>query len=125
MQLIKEVFEILGVDSSFVPDMTKRFKESYVPKAPAIERFLNKTRYQVTLSEGYLPGPIAWRMKHVKNLIDRTADLNRTKPPRIPQEVRAALLEEYRDDILRLGDLLRRDLTHWCSPVAAQVAPVG
>src|SRR6476660_7656116 len=74
-QLIKEVFEILGVDSSFVPDMTKRFKESYVPKAPAIERLLNKTRYHVTLSEGYLPGPIAWRMKHVKKLIDRTADL--------------------------------------------------
>jgi hypothetical protein len=31
-------------------------------------------------------------------------------------------LKEYRDDILRLGDLLQRDLSHWCAPVATAVA---
>jgi hypothetical protein len=125
LSLIKEVFERLEVDPSFVPDTTKRFKESYVPKIPSIERALNKTKYKVLLSEAYLPGPIAWRTKHVRSLIDLTADLNRARAPRIPSATRIALLDEYRDDIFRLGDLLRRDLTHWCNPVPAQVTAVG
>jgi hypothetical protein len=122
LRLIKEVFEILEVDTSFTPDTGRRFKESYVPKIPAIERFLNKTKYKATLSEAHLPGPIAWRMKSVKKLIDRTAELNRKQPPRIPAAIRMTLLDEYRDDILRLGDLLRRDLTYWCNPVPAESA---
>jgi hypothetical protein len=125
LELIKEAFEILGVDSSFVPDTTKRFKESYVPKVPSLERFLNKTKYKATLSEAYLPNRIAWRMKYVKTMLDRAANLNRTKPPRIPAAMRMTLVDEYRDDILRLGDLLGRDLTHWCNPVPAQVAAVA
>jgi Sulfotransferase domain len=125
LPLIKEILDILEVDSSFVPDMTKRFKESYVPKIPAIEMALNRTKYKVALSQAYLPGPLAWRTKYVKNAIDRLADMNRKQPPRIPSATRTALLDEYRDDILRLGDLLRRDLMHWCNPVPAQVATVG
>src|SRR5947209_4843417 len=124
LSLIREVFETLEVDASFVPDTTKRFKESYVPKIPALERTLNQTKYKVSLSQAYLPGPIAWRTKYVRSLIDRTADLNRARAPRIPSATRTALLDEYRDDIFRLGDLLRRDLTHWCNPVAAQVTSV-
>ncbi len=125
LPLIKEIFKILEVDPSFVPDTTKRFKESYVPKVPAVERFLNKTKYKATLSEAYLPGPIAWRMKYVRSFLDRTADLNRSQPPRMPSAIRMALLDEYRDDILRLSDLLGRDLTHWCNSVPAQAATVG
>lgn len=125
LQLIKEVFEILEVDSSFVPDMKKRFKESYVPTLPALERFLNKTKYKTTQSEAYLPGPIAWRMKYVRKFIDRTAELNRKQPPRIPSAIRITLQDEFRDDVFRLGDLLGTDLAHWCNPVPAQVATVA
>ena len=114
LSLIKTVFEILGVDSAFVPDISKRYKKSYVPKNPTIEKILYRARVKVDFSKRYLPRRLRWRTQIVKNLIDRVASPNRISPPPIPQDVRAALHEEYRDDILRLGDLLHRDLSHWC-----------
>jgi hypothetical protein len=122
LPLIKEVFDILGVDSSFVPDMSRRYKKSYVPKNPTLEKILYKAKVQVDFSKKYLPRRIRWHSQKLKNVIDGIARPNRLPPPPIPQDVRAALLEEYRDDILRLGDLLRRDLSHWCSAVPAGVA---
>jgi Sulfotransferase domain len=125
LPLIKEIFEFLGVDPSFVPDMTKRFKESYVPKVPAIEMMIHQTIFGVVRSERFLPKGIRWRTKYVKGTLTHVADMNRTKPPRMKAETRAALLNEYHDDTLRLGDLLRRDLTPWCNPVPAQVPSIG
>jgi hypothetical protein len=121
LSLIKRVFEILGVDSAFVPDISKRYKKSYVPKNPTMEKILYKARLQVDISKKYLPHRVRWRTQKLKDLIDRVARPNRISPPPIPQDVRSALLEEYRDDILRLGDLLHRDLSHWCSVILAVV----
>jgi hypothetical protein len=121
LPVIKNIFEILGVDSSFVPDTSKRHKMSYVPKNPTIEMVLHKTKAKIEFSKKHLPRPLRWRTQKVKDLIDRVANSNRTSPPPIPQDVRASLLEDYRDDILRLGDLLRRDLSHWTNAVPAGV----
>jgi len=121
LRLTKEIYGILGVDTSFVPDTSKRYKKSYVPKNPTIEKILYKAKVQVDFSKRHLPKRIRWHSQKLKDLIDRVASANRVAPPPVPQAVRAALLEEYRDDILRLGDLLRKDLSHWCSPAAAAV----
>jgi hypothetical protein len=122
LPLIKEVFDMLGVDNSFVPDISKRFKTSYVPKYHTIEKILYRSKVQVDFSKRHLPRRLRWHTQKLKNLIDRVASPNRIAPPPMPQDVRAALLEDYRDDILRLGDLLQRDLSRWCSPVAAGAA---
>lgn len=123
LQLMQEILGILEIDSSsFVPDMSRRFKESYVPRKPALEMAIHQTQYKIVMSRRYLPGPLAWRTKYLVSALDNVAAKYRARPPRMREETRAALLNEYRDDILRLGDLLRRDLTHWCNPVAAEVA---
>ena len=123
VQLIQEILGILEIDSSsFVPDMSRRFKESYVPKKPTLEMVLHQTQYKIVMSRRYLPGAVAWRTKYLVSALERVAAKNRTRPPRMREDTRVALLNEYRDDILRLGDLLRRDLTHWCDPVPAEVA---
>ncbi len=116
---IKEVLDILGLDSSsFVPDMSRRYKQSYVPKYAAIEKFLYRSRVQLQFAKQGWPKPVRWRIRRLEELIDRMAQPNRLAPPPIPHDVRASLLSAYQDDILRLGDLLRRDVTHWCNPVA-------
>ena len=122
LPLIKQVFEILGVDSSFVPDVSKRYKKSCVPKNKTLERILHKSKAQIDFSKRLLPRRLRWRAQHVKDLIDRVASPNRVPPPPIPEDVRVSLLEEYREDILRLGDLLQRDLSPWCNPVSVEVA---
>lgn len=119
--IIREVLDILGLSTSFTPDMSKRYKESYVPKYPAIEMVLHQSRIKVQFAKQKWPKPIRWRAKYLENLIDKLAQPNRIEPPPIPAAVRASLLSDYQDDILRLGDLLQRDLSHWCqqAPVAA------
>ena len=118
LAIIRQVLEILGVDSSFAPDMSRRFKKSYVPKHPAIERVLHQSKIKIQFAKQRWPKAIRWRARYLQHMIDRLAEPNRIAPPPIPPEVRTSLLSEYHDDILRLGDLLRRDLSHWCAPVA-------
>ena len=38
---------------------------------------------------------------------------NRSRPEPMRPETRRDLMRGYRDDILQLGDLLDRDLSHW------------
>jgi hypothetical protein len=80
---------------------------------------LHKTRVAIDLNQNYIPRRLRWKtVSTAKKVIDRVASPNRMAPPPIPQDVRAQLLNDYRDDILRLGDLLQRDLSHWCAPIA-------
>lgn len=119
LAIIKEVLDILGIDGrSFTPDMSKRYKQSYVPKYPALEKFLYRSRVKLQFAKRRWPQPLRWRVRRVEELIDGMAQPYRLKPPPIPQHVRASLLSDYQDDILKLSDLLRRDLSHWCNPVA-------
>jgi hypothetical protein len=122
LPLIRQVFEILGVDSSFLPDTSMRYKRSYVPKNPTMEMVFHKTKAKIEFSKRYWPKPLRWRAQDLKNAIDRVANSNRVSPSPMPEDVRASLLDEYRDDILRLSDLLRRDLSHWCNPVPIAIA---
>ena len=120
LPMIKKVFDILGVDNSFAPDTSKRYKKSYVPRIPAMERVLHKTHTHIDFYKKHLPAPLRWRTQILKNLVDTVASPNRISPPPIPSDVQAALTEEYRDDIVKLGDLLQRDLSHWLSPKAGR-----
>jgi hypothetical protein len=38
---------------------------------------------------------------------------NLAPPPPLDPEIRARLTEDYREDILKLQDLIGRDLSHW------------
>ena len=56
----------------------------------------------------------------------------RSKPrarAELSEELRQTLVESFRDDIQLLGDLLKRDLSHWlCAggrPIPASQHPVG
>ncbi|HEX6502550.1 MAG TPA: sulfotransferase [Terriglobales bacterium] len=122
LAVVKQVLDILGVSSrSFTPDMSKRYKKSYVPRYPALEKFFHQSKIKVQFASQHWPEPLRWRAKYLGAFLDRLAEPNRIAPPPIPQDVRASLLSEYHDDIRRLSDLLRRDLSDWCNtvPVAA------
>ena len=40
--------------------------------------------------------------------------------PQIAPGTRARLIEDYREDIMRLQNLIQRDLSHWLGPVAKE-----
>jgi hypothetical protein len=110
MAIVQEMYQILGVDDSFAPDLSKRYNVGAVPKSFALQSALMKISPVRRGIHRRLPYPLKWRFKLG---FERIEGWNRREPPPLNPEVRASLLECYREDISRLQDLLQRDLGHW------------
>jgi hypothetical protein len=103
--VMAEMFQFLGVDSTFAPDTSKRHNATGIIKGP-VRRFIwtRSARLRRTLRP-YLPGFI----RHAGEPLF-AGDL--VKPPLDPN-LRSELCELFRDEIGRLEDLIGRDLGHW------------
>jgi hypothetical protein len=104
-QVIVELFDFLGVNTNFVPDTSVRHNPAGVPKV----RWLNRLFFNPTLirtAKAVLP-------ESVQGMVKRARQQNLKTPPPFPADVRAELLELYREDIRKLEGLLNRDLSIW------------
>lgn len=110
LRVVKEVFQVLGVDDSFVPNLSKKYNVGEMPRNRALNTVLLKTAATRRKVTPHLPTPLRWRVN--KGVESLKAWNRRTPPPLLP-DTRVRLLKEYREDILRLQDLLQRDLSHW------------
>jgi hypothetical protein len=105
---MEDLHGFIGVDPSFVPDTSPRYNPANLPKS----RSLNRLFYHpaaIRTAQAVLPDRLHGMAKQVRKL-------NLRPPPKIPADLRADLLELYRDDILRLEELLARDLSIWLEP---------
>ena len=106
VDLIKDVFGFLGVDDTFEPDMSIRYQQGGLPRSATIHAIIRK------------PGPIksVYRLlvpaRHRERLTKAIKSKNLVKPGLDP-EIRRQLIDFYREDILRLQDLIGRDLSAW------------
>ena len=103
-QLLRDLFKFLGVDQTFVPNVSERYNPSGVPRTKALQSFLSspspiKTALKAVVPSGLLK-PTGRRIR-IHNLV---------KPP-LSREVRMQLIDVYRDDILKLQNLIHRDLS--------------
>jgi hypothetical protein len=57
-----------------------------------------------------LPGRLRWSLSKA---FDELKARNLVEPPSVQPEVRHQLIEVYRQDILKLEELLHRDLSGW------------
>lgn len=103
----QELFRILGVDNTFVPDTSLRYEKTGVPRSSRFQQFLhNPDNVLRRLSRYVLSKPVR------KRLLTMMKNVNLTKPPLSPA-ARARLVDTYRDDVLRLQELVGRDLSAW------------
>jgi len=109
--LVRDLFAFLDVDTGFVPDTTVRHNPANVPKSARLNRIL------------YQPGVIrsvkAVLPARLEKVAKRLRQRNLSPAPSFPQDLRATLLELYREDILRLEELIERDLSVWFEPLPA------
>ncbi len=108
--LLQDIFEFLGVDPDFVPpNLGVTYNVSGIPKS-SFHRFLYNlmTRYNPfkPLVKKLLPGQTRYAI--LKSL----RQIFYTKP-QIPHETREKLKEIFKEDILKLQELIGRDLSHW------------
>ncbi|MGB8703293.1 MAG: sulfotransferase [Thermosynechococcaceae cyanobacterium] len=103
---LQDIFKFLNVDENFVPDISTKYNVSGVPKNQALQSFLTKPNFVKTAFKLFFPDDFR------KGIKDNIAARNFNKPE-LPLELRREMLEIYRDDILKLQDLLQRDLSVW------------
>ncbi|HHL40766.1 MAG TPA: hypothetical protein ENJ37_09690 [Deltaproteobacteria bacterium] len=110
--LMKDLFGFIGVDDSFVPsDLGKRFNSAGLPKTP-----LHAAAYK--LLTRYNPAAfLARRLLHertkTKLLKMLRGRLFSSNGAGLDAETEARLRADFREDILKLQDLIRRDLSGW------------
>lgn len=96
--VMKSIFGFLGVDDSFVPEVSARYHVTVMPRNRTLHKFLLSGAVRTLL-----PGVLRRR------LVQWTS----RRPESLAGSVRQRLVSVYRDDILKLEDLIRRDLSAW------------
>ena len=103
----QSIFRFLGVDDSFAPDTSLRHNVSGMPKSRALLTLLGKPNPLKTALRPFVPERLRERI--FVNLKTR----NLSEAPPMPEEARVELTEAYREDVLKLQDLIGRDLSGW------------
>lgn len=107
LEVVKDLYQFLGVDDQFTPDTSKRYNVSMVPKNLAMHTLVAGEHPVKTALKAVLPSGLRQAMKQ------RVVERNLTRPVPMAPEVRRQLVETFRADILDLEQLIGRDLSHW------------
>ena len=106
LSIIKDVFRFLEVDEDFTPDISLRYNVSGIPKNRVLHTFLSKKNPIKMILKPILPVGLRQRIR-IKFM-----NRNLTKSQLSPA-IRKQLIDIFRDDILKLQELIQRDLSHW------------
>jgi hypothetical protein len=112
--MARSIFGFLGVDDAFTPDVSAELNVSGIPKnenLQALYLLLRKPNPLRAALRPLFPARVRSRMR--KRALAGIRKRNVAKPPQMSPEIRAELTEAYREDILKLQDLLQRDLSGW------------
>jgi hypothetical protein len=110
VRTVQDAFRFLGVDSSFPPDVSLPRNVSGYPKNKTLDGLLTGESRIKDAAKVYLPARLRWRLSKV---FDGFKSRNLAEPPPVRPEVRSQLIDTYRADILRVQDLIQRDLSRW------------
>lgn len=102
---ITDLFEYINVSTEFLPDTSVKYNPAGVPR----NRLLNRLTFDPTIvrsAKSILPQSMQKVAKNVRRKSMKT-------PPKFPPDLRQELIAYYRDDILKLEELIDRDLSIW------------
>jgi hypothetical protein len=105
LAVVQDIFRFLEVDESFIPDMSGEANISGIPKNEGLYKFytlLSKQKLVKLTLKSFLPKGVGQRFK--KFILAK---------PQLSPKLRRELTEVYREDILKLQQLISRDLSHW------------
>lgn len=104
--LIRDILRHIGVNDQFTPDMSQRHNVSGMIKNPMLRLLWTKT--------AAVRSVIGTRLsKDTRKRLSKFVTNREMLKLKLPAETHRQLIEEYREDILRLQDLIQRDLSGW------------
>lgn len=106
LELVQNTYRFLDVEPQYVPSLTKQ-NVSQKPKSQLIVRLFRHDNQLKSLLKPLFP-------KEVRDVIRKRAiKINSVTKPSLTPEMRQSLIDIYREDVLRLQDLIQRDLSTW------------
>jgi Sulfotransferase family len=104
VSMVRDIFRFLDIDETYVPDFSVEHNAAGLPKNKTLYTQVRRlTARNPALLERFLPaGP----SRYVKSWFF-------VKPPPFPAEVQRSLIDSYTEDILKLQNLIGRDLSSW------------
>lgn len=105
--MLQQIFEFLDVDPSAEIDTSEWHKRAFVPNPRLAVRLVTSQRSWKRSVRRLMPARLRG------GLYQRVLGRQQIEPPVLSPEVRARLMATFEADILRLQDLLDRDLSSW------------
>jgi hypothetical protein len=114
VKFMQDMYEFIGVDSRFIPNVANKYQVAAVPKVEKINRILQKRNPLRTFfaSSLRLVLPLEKRQA-IRSYLIKSNYKQKEKSPSLSPELRQELIDYYREDILKLQDLLQKDLSSW------------
>jgi len=105
--VVRDAYAFLEVDPTFLPDVSRRYNESVVPRVALLQRVL----HVAGISE------VAGRIipSRLRPLV-RGVFFYRSPIEGLPGPDRTFLADYFRDEVVTLSRLLKRDLSYWMGP---------
>ena len=109
--LVQDIYRFLEVNDNFVPEsLNEKYNVSGIPKNKFLHKFLREENLIKDIIKPVVKTVLPDKVRH--KLINKIMQKNLQKPQMKP-ETREYLKNYYKEDILKLQDLINRDLTHW------------
>lgn len=105
-QVVKEIFNFVGVDPQFMPNMETRYNMSGESSSKLFDYFIVKKNPIKHFLKLFFPYEFrsSLKFKAFKMIL---------RKKRMPDDIKKDLFERYRNNILKLQSLLKRDLSIW------------
>lgn len=108
--VLKNLFNFLGVDKHFVPEV-RRSNVTRIPRNNRLNQLAKRPERVEQLLSSLVPPSI--KTSIISGIQKMNRNFNLVFPPPINPEIHRQLTEGYREDILKLQELIGQDLSHW------------
>lgn len=106
-KFLSEIFDFLEISSQFKVNTNLKFNVGGIPKNQYLHNMLESPSSIKRVFRGLIPEKLR------KNVMHSLIASNLSKPPPIAEELRKEMTNEYREDLLKLQELINRDLVAW------------
>lgn len=110
IKVAQKMFDFIEVDDTFIPDISTKFNQGGVPKNKKVYDLLIKSKISKAVREKLKRFiPLEMRRKTENKIRSNLL----SKPQPLKLEEREILKEIYKEDILKLENLIDKDLQFW------------
>lgn len=104
---MRDVYTFIDVDERFSPDLSRIHNQGVAFRSLTLRAFLQRDPLLMRLGRRVVPGSL------LRKFVQSLQRWNQLAPPPLDPQLRRELTAAQHDDILRLQDIIDRDLTRW------------